>query len=336
MLTDLTRKLFALQKLKGVGPSTLEKLVALPGFAVDPVRDLARYNSKLARALESGNAWEIAVRAAETDIEAAAKLNVRIVCALDADYPDLLRKTPDRPFFLYIRGDWSPQPSRSVAVIGTRHPTAHGRMIAERVTEFLVEDRWSIVSGLAMGCDAIAHQAALAREGHTVAVLAHGLHTVAPTQHERLANQILEQGGALVTEYGFGVEPFPHQFVKRDRIQAGLAQGVVMIQSDREGGSLHASRAAIEYKRLLAVPCPTERDISHLEKKIEANRVLCGDDLREKALLLKCTESDLGRLFVVRSKDDYVILAGALAGVGQSANAAIASEQGGPFSNPTG
>ena len=96
------------------------------------------------------------------------------------------------------------------------------------------------------------------------------------------------------------MEPFAPQFVKRDRIQAGLARGVVMIQSDHKGGSLHASRAAVGYKRLLAVPYPTERDIANREEKIEANLTLVGENLREKAALLQCAESDLERVLIIR------------------------------------
>jgi DNA processing protein len=91
-------------------------------------------------------------------------------------------------------------------------------------------------------------------------VLAHGLQTVAPRQHQSLADDILAGGGALLSEFPFGRPPLPPQFVKRDRTQAGLAQGVVMIQSDVRGGSLHAARAALVYQRWLAVPYPTGKD----------------------------------------------------------------------------
>ena len=123
-----------------------------------------------------------------------------------------------------------------------------------------------------------------------------------------------------MTEYEFGIEPFPHQFVKRDRIQAGLSQSVVMIQSDLVGGSLHASRAAIEYKRILAVPCPTELDVLSGEKKIEANKLLSGENNREKAFLLKCKEEELRHVLIIRSKDDYNQLSMVLRGVNQSAH----------------
>ena len=312
MLNELNRKLFTLNQLKGVGPATLEKLVAMPIFASASVSDLAKSNSKLAKALERPGAWEDAVRSAEAEMETCIRLGVRIVCTLDEEYPQLLRGTPDRPFFLYVLGHWSKMPLRSVAVIGTREPTDHGKVVAERITEYLVDDGWSIVSGLALGCDAVAHQRALDRGGHTIAVLAHGLHTVAPKQNHDLARRIVDNGGALVTEYGFGVEPFGPQFVKRDRIQAGLARGVIMIQSDQQGGSLHASRAAVAYQRLLAVPCPTERDIASREKKIEANLILSGESIEAKSKLLNCLDSDLKYLFIIRGRDDYQRLSIAL------------------------
>lgn len=305
MLTELNLKLFTLNRLKGVGPATLDKLAALPTFASASISDLAKSNSKLGKALDRPNAWDAAVASAEAEIDACSRLGARIVCSLDEEYPQLLRRTPDRPFFLYVLGHWADDPSRSIAVIGTRQPTEHGKLVAERLTDYLVDDHWSIVSGLAIGCDAVAHQRAVAKNGHTIAVLAHGLHTIAPKQHQDLAHQIVDKGGALVTEYGFGVEPFAPQFVKRDRIQAGLARGVVMIQSDHKGGSLHASRAAVGYQRLLAVPYPTERDIARQEAKIEANLTLTGDNLSEKAALLQCAENDLKRVFIVRGKDDY-------------------------------
>lgn len=305
MLTEPNKKLFTLVKLKGVGPATLRSLAAEGDFPTAPITELANRNSKLAKALQTTGAWESATQAAEYDIEATVKAGAKIVSVLDHDFPELLGRTPDCPFFLYIKGRWPQNPQKSVAVIGTRQPTEHGGIIAKRLTTYLAENGWSIISGLAIGCDAIAHQAALDCGGHTVAVLAHGLHTVAPKQHERLAAQILEKGGALVTEYGFGVDPIPPNFVKRDRIQAGLARGVVMVQSDLKGGSLFASRAALDYGRVLVVPKPTERDQANNELKIDANRVMIFGTQSEKLDLLKCAPKELENLFILHNKDDY-------------------------------
>jgi DNA protecting protein DprA len=302
--------------LKGIGPAALKELASLPSFEVASINDLAKLNTKIGKklnkALDLPNAWEKAEASVEAEIESCVRLGARVVCVLDDDYPQLLRETPDSPFFLYILGRLAEQSSKSVAVIGTRQPTEHGKLMTERITDYLIDDGWSIVSGLALGCDIFAHQRALAKNGHTIAVLAHGLHTIAPKQHQEQAKKIVDQGGALVTEYGFGVEPFAPQYVKRDRIQAGLVRGVLMIQSDVHGGSLHASRAAVEYKRLLAVPYPTERDIANGEPKIEANLILVGGSQMEKKKLLSCSEDELKKLFIFRGKDDYSKLSNAL------------------------
>ena len=315
MLTDIRRKLFIFQQLKGIGVSTLKTLAESPGFATASIDDLGRLNKRIGKALAKPKAWEEAVRRADRDMEAAGKLNARIICLLDDEFPRILKLTPDNPFFLYVRGQLAQKTSRPVAIIGTRNPTEHGKIITKRITKFFVEDGWSIISGLAFGCDAIAHKTALELGGHTVAVLAHGLHTIAPKKHENLANRILDNGGALVTEYGFGIEPFPHQFVKRDRIQAGLARGVVMIQSNLGGGSLHASRAAIDYKRILAVAKPAELDVSRKEENIAANQVLSGENTKDKKILMKCKEEKLKHIFIIRSKDDYAQLSEKLATV---------------------
>ena len=304
-MNEVTWKLLQLNKLKGIGPAALRKLISLPGFSAASIGELGKLNNALGKALAHPNAWDNALREADQDLSAAVTLNARIICELDDEYSPLLKATQDRPFFLYIRGNWAPDVSRSVAIIGTRQPTQHGTAIAERITEYFVSAGWSVVSGLAIGCDAIAHRTAMTHGGHTVAVLAHGLQTVAPKQHQQLAEQILDKGGALVTEYGFGVEPTPHQFAKRDRIQAGLAAGVVMIQSDTTGGSLHASRASIDYERILAVPCATDRDVINCEVKIEANKILCRGSQKEKIELLKCNEKELSLLISIDKKEDY-------------------------------
>ncbi|MCF5933689.1 DNA-protecting protein DprA, partial [Xanthomonas perforans] len=136
-------------------------------------------------------------------------------------------------------------------------------------------------------------------------VLAHGLHTVAPKTNARLAEDILNKGGALVSEYRFGIEPRPEFFVKRDRTQAGLAQGVVMVQSDLKGGSLHASRAALDYGRWLAAPYPTDLDRINGEAKIQANLTFADGSKQDRMDLLRCPATALDQLIVLRSREDY-------------------------------
>lgn len=306
--SESTLRLLAFSALRGIGPAALKKIASIPRFASTDLRELAEQVPALKKALAIPDAWEGADKVAQEQLREAEADGARIISGVDPDYPRLLLETSDDPFLLFVKGKLAADPEKSVAVIGTREPTTHGERIAGRIAGFFAGHGWSIVSGLAIGCDAIAHKAALELNAHTVAVLAHGLHTIAPTRHKALAQEILDAGGALVTEYRYGQGIQKQQYVKRDRIQAGLAQGVVMVQSDLVGGSLYASRASIEYGRWLAVPAATDRDQENGESKVQANLLLASDQEKARADLLRCPPSALRRVFILRSKEDYAQL----------------------------
>jgi DNA processing protein len=306
-----TRALLALSALKGVGPAALKKVAILPTFWELSIDDWCKVVPQVAKSVAgrpSGIAWEEATEWADEQVVSAEKHGARIISPVDEEYPKLLAATKDDPFLLFVKGRLAQRPQQSVAIIGTREPTQHGQVIARRITQFFVEQRWSVVSGLAIGCDAIAHQTAIEAGGHTVAVLAHGLQMIAPSRHRKLAQDILETGGALVSEYPFGTSVLGAQFVKRDRTQAGMSQGVVMIQSDVKGGSLHASRAALDYQRWLAVPYPTDKDFENGESKVQANLVIADGIDAQRADLLRCPISSLRLVTVVRGREDYLRL----------------------------
>lgn len=300
-----TFKLLAMSMLRGVGPSTLKKVRRIPGYESMDVEELSSGFSLLRRSLQTPGAWQSAIVAAHEQLASATRNESRIVSIADPDYPTLLAATSDDPCLLYVKGDLAPAELDSVAVIGTRHPTSHGVVITQRLVEYLVGSSWSIVSGLALGCDATAHQAAVDAGGHTVAVLAHGLQSVSPSKNRQLAEAILSSGGALVSEFPFGTQALPQLFVQRDKTQAGLARGVVMVQSDIKGGSLHASRASLSYGRWLAVPYPTSPDRDAAEPKVQANLLIADGEPTEKADLLRCPVSALSRVIVLRGRDDY-------------------------------
>lgn len=306
--SESTVRLLALSALKGIGPAALKKVASIQGFATAAIDELAAQLPSLKKALAADDAWAAASRLAHDQLQQAEEDRARIVSGVDPEYPRLLLETPDDPFLLFVKGRFAPDPEKSAAVIGTREPTAHGELIAKRIAGFFAEQGWSIVSGLAIGCDAIAHKTALELNAHTVAVLAHGLHTIAPSRHRGLAEEILDAGGALVTEYRYGQGIQKQQYVKRDRIQAGMAQGVVMVQSDLTGGSLHASRASVEYGRWLAVPVATDRDRERNEPKVQANLMLAGGDDSKRSELLRCPPASLRKVFILRGREDYMHL----------------------------
>jgi DNA processing protein len=307
-ISNATKRLLTLGLLKGVGPSTLKKVAGITDFELLPIEHLSAHLPALSKALQAQDAWEKATEEAEAQIDQASSHDAFILSPLDTGYPPLLAMTKDDPFLIFLKGELSAAPNKSVAIIGTREPTMHGIVITQRITQHFVSEGWSIVSGLALGCDAVAHQATLDAGGHTVAVLAHGLQTIAPSKHRKLADDILDAGGALVSEFRFGQGALPQQFVKRDRTQAGMSQGVVMIQSDLKGGSLHASRATLDYERWLAVPSPTQMDRKNFEPKIQANLMLAEGSVSEKLELLRCSPKALDGLIVLQSRDDYPLM----------------------------
>lgn len=318
-ISSATKSLLSISMLKGVGPAALKKVVGFPNFSEMKIQELADHVPQIARAIQDATNWSTAQDLAAMQLRMSAQHGARILSPLDSEFPSLLALTKDAPYILYVKGSLSKSPERSVAIIGTREPTLNGGRVATRITRFFAEKGWSIVSGLAIGCDSIAHQAALDAGAHTVAVLAHGLHMIAPSRNKQLADDILSSGGALVSEFPFGQAVQKQQYVIRDRTQAGMAQGVVMIQSDVAGGSLHASRAALDYDRWLAVPFPTELDLANNEPKIQANLIIADGVDNERSQLLRCPVKSLKRVIVLKSREDYGRMTGS--DLGENSNA---------------
>lgn len=174
------------------------------------------------------------------------------------DLPNLLRNIPQPPSQLFIEGDnFSDILSRPrVAIVGSRKTTPYARAVTEQIASALARAGVVIVSGLALGVDSIAHQATLDARGTTMAVLPGPLSKIYPTSHTRLARQIVEQGGALISEYAAG-SPHKHQFIDRNRIVSGLSDAVIITIATEGSGSLHTARHAVKQGRpVYAVPGP--------------------------------------------------------------------------------
>lgn len=307
VISNETKQLLPYAMLRGFGPKTIQQIAHLENFAElsrdEVIRRTLGPDSDLENAI-----WDAALEASEYQIDESQRHGVRILSVLDSDYPQLLSATDDDPSLLWVKGTLSSTPENSVAVIGTRKPTHHGELIARRIADYFVEQKWSVVSGLAIGCDTAAHESALDTGGHTVAVMAHGLQMVSPAANKKLADRILSKGGALVSEYSLGQSVKSFNFVKRDRTQAGLSQGVVMVQSDLKGGSLHATRAALSYNRWIAVPFPTNADRNALTPKVEANLVIANGTPEEKQKLLRCGSTELDHVTILWGREDYASL----------------------------
>lgn len=291
MNKDYIKNILSISYIKGIGPSKLKDILNIIGDNVlseNSIYDLLDEYSKNKRTITlSKESFKSAVEQAEEQLELAEKYNIGVICREDPLYPSLLKESAYDPAIIFYKGNINNLPSRYAAVIGTRNPTEHGAIIAQRITTYLAENKFSIVSGLAIGCDSIAHKAALAAKGHTIAVLAHGLDSVFPSQNKELAEQIIDNGGLLISTYGIGEKPSAYTFAARDKIQSGLSEFVVMIQSGVNGGSLIASQAALADGRKLIVPRPTQRDINNREPNIEANSILIDAQIKKTFANLK-------------------------------------------------
>jgi DNA processing protein len=189
----------------------------------------------------------------EKEWDRATELGVRIVDILNPSYPPLLREIFDPPVILYIRGKKWDVSLAQVAVVGTRRPTGYGLNCAERLAEDLAARGLAVTSGLARGLDAAAHRGAL-RTGVTYAVFGSGLDFVYPKENRKLA-ELVEENGAVLSEFPLGTPPSPQNFPIRNRIIAGMSLGVVVIEAAEYSGSLITVRYALESNReVFAIP----------------------------------------------------------------------------------
>jgi len=172
-------------------------------------------------------------------------------------YPQQLARISEPPQ-LYVRGHL-PQNMRAVACVGTRKPTRWGRVVTERIVGQIVAAGYSIVSGLAVGIDAVAHQTALDAGGHTVAVLPCSLDQLYPRCHRDLAERIIASGGTLVSPYAPGHRMNRGSFIRRNRLQSGLSLATVIMQCAPNSGTMHTARYTREQERLLCVTEPSGR-----------------------------------------------------------------------------
>lgn len=197
---------------------------------------------------------------ADKQIRMAERSDIEMMLLTDSDYPVLLRQIFDPPPILWIRGDREVLSSKGLAVVGTRDPSLYGKNTALKFARTLSEQGLCIYSGLAYGIDTIAHHGALEGGGKTVAVLGSGLDKVYPGRNRLLAKKIVDQGGAVITEFPFGTDPDAGNFPVRNRIVSGLSLGVIVIESGLQGGSMITADLALDQNReVFAVPHPVHQ-----------------------------------------------------------------------------
>ncbi len=197
------------------------------------------------------------------------KKGIQVLTRLDEDYPARLKEIDQPPPVLYLRGKLLPEDGWAVAVVGTRRVTVYGRQVAEEIAGFLAAQGVVVVSGLARGVDAVAHEAALKAGGRTFAVLGSGVDRIYPPENQRLAEKITAQG-ALISDYPPGTPPDGVNFPPRNRIISGLAMAVVVVEAGETSGALITATFAGEQGRdVFAVPGGI-----HAPQSVGANRLI--------------------------------------------------------------
>lgn len=187
-------------------------------------------------------------------LEWLAEPNNHLITLADEDYPRLLLEIPDPPPILFAKGQLSCLQQPSIAIVGSRNPTAQGEKNAHDFAMLLAEFGFTIVSGLAIGIDAAAHRGALASNGKTIAVVGTGLDIVYPAKHRELAHEIIKQG-LLISEFSLGTPSLPQNFVQRNRVISGLSMGCLVVEASLQSGSLITAKFATEQDRdVFAIP----------------------------------------------------------------------------------
>ena len=237
-------------RTENVGPATFRDLINRFGSAEIAIEMLPEL-------MVSGGVSRViripTVEQAEAELEAARKHGSRFIAIGEADYPQYLRRMDHPPPLVAVKGSPAVFLLPPIAIVGARNASLAGIKMARTLAADLGRDGYSIISGLARGIDTAAHQGAIATG--TVAVLAGGLDHPYPPENIELCNEIAERGGAVISEMPFGWEPRAKDFPRRNRIVAGLALGLVVVEAAQRSGSLISARLAGEMGRLVfAVP----------------------------------------------------------------------------------
>jgi DNA processing protein len=255
----------ALSQLPGLGPVGFARLLHRYGSAAGAWAAGAELLTALSR-LPTGTELvlrrlqhEGAPAVADRLQDATRHCGGQILTALDAAYPATLARLEARPPVLHVRGDLTALDAPCVAIVGTRQASGYGRACAVDIADELARAGVTVISGLALGIDGEAHAATIAARGRSVAVLPSPLDGIYPPRHRGLAERLVATGGALVTELAPGQSPGRPDFARRNRIIAGLAMAVVVVEAPDRSGALLTASAAIAYeKELYAVPGPMD------------------------------------------------------------------------------
>lgn len=272
---------------QGLGYAHRDKALAAAGSALALLEDPFAYGRELG---ETGvQAICLALRRSEGMLEALKREGVSLILREDERYPRLLRQIARPPHLLYCLGQADLSDAFLIAVVGTRSASPYGLRHTRAISRDLAQAGMCIVSGLALGVDAAAHEGALEGRGRTVAVLGSSLDEMYPPENEGLMQRILESGGSVISEYAPGTRPNRYSFLQRNRIIAGMSLGTLVAEGPARSGAANTARHALEEGReVFALPGDVERTVSALPNRLIA----------EGACLITCASDIIAQLVI--------------------------------------
>lgn len=275
------KEIITLNQLFGVGSKLLYQLEKQQGDTL-----LQRLSACHVFIKENGRSIPIeqrhisqAEQQAEWILQQSQAQNIRLLSYYDDNFPTSLKMItnikgePKHPFLLYYKGDLSALHYPCVAIVGTRQPTVQGKRASFYLAEQFAKEELCIVSGLALGCDTYGHQGALSVGGRTIAFLAHGLDTIFPPENRRLAQNIINNKGLLLSEHPIGTPFSKYNFISRDRLQAGMSLATIVIQTGTEGGTMHVANATLNAGKKLFV-CHFNDEVTRNAIITQGNKLL--------------------------------------------------------------
>ncbi|HNW67264.1 MAG TPA: DNA-processing protein DprA [Bacteroidales bacterium] len=279
----------ALQFQPNIGNATIKKLLQYFGSA-QAIFQNTKKDSVISRTIGRRVRLPVlskeSLQFAENELKWMTGRHISLVLYNDDDFPKRLRNCSDSPFFFYYKGKNIFNEAKMVAMVGTRNASPYGKEITKKIIEDLKTYNVCIVSGLAKGIDAVAHQQALENDLKTVAVMGAGLFTIYPDCNRQLARRIEADGCALISEYSFKAKPDRQHFPQRNRIIAGMSDATIVIETAPKGGSVITAYIAQSYNRdVFAVPgnvnSKTSEGCHELIRKNIAALVASGKDIAE-------------------------------------------------------
>lgn len=248
----------------------------------------------------------------EKEITKLQKLNIGYFTIFDKEYPLQLKELPDAPVLLYVKGDAEILKTPSLAVVGSRKFTQYGKSVGYKLSEEAALSGLTVVSGLALGIDAIAHQATLDANGKTIGVLGCGLDRIYPVANFNLGKKIIDSGGAIISELSLGTPPMKQNFPARNRIIAGLSLGTLVVEAAEESGSLITALSALEYNReVFAVPGNIDAENSAGTNQLiqrGAKLVMSAEDIFEELNIEVKSVEQKAKEIVPQSEEEEIIL----------------------------